>query len=253
MPNQGLLDENSNTQDPQPTVTPEGTPPQSDNLFVNELAGIKNTDGNQKYDSVPKALDALVHSQSHITTLEESSRQDKQEIEDLKIRLAQHDAVDDVVQRLTSNQPDPVVQETPQPQVVDESAIANAVQQALNIERTVATEESNVSTVIGAITSKYGEKAREIVEAKAIELNTTLEGFKALAARSPELVLALFEAGAPASNSPTTSTINLPATPKPQELQRPEKSLLQGATSEEQASFMAEIKRKVYERNGITE
>jgi hypothetical protein len=252
MPNQGLLDETSNAQNIPPSVTPEGNPPQPDNLFVNELAGIKSADGNQKYDSVPKALDALVHSQSHITTLEESSRQDKKEIEDLKIRLAQHDAVDDVVQRLTSNQSGPVVQDTPQPIVVDENAIANAVQQALNIERTVATEENNVSTVIGAITSKYGDKAREIVEAKAAELNTTVEGFKNLAARSPELVLALFEAGAPASNSPTTSTINLPATSKPEDLQRPEKSLLQGATSKEQAAFMAEIKRKVYERNGIT-
>jgi hypothetical protein len=69
------------------------------------------------------------------------------------------------------------------------------------------------------------------------------------------LVLELFNTSAPKGPTPTTSSVNTSGF-KPQEqdaLKRPEKSLLSGATSKQQAEFMRQIKERVYARNGITQ
>jgi hypothetical protein len=59
----------------QPNVfSSEETPqnvPASTNVFEDQLKQIKNETGEQKYDSVPKALEALQHSQSFIGQLKE--------------------------------------------------------------------------------------------------------------------------------------------------------------------------------------
>ena len=48
-----------------PTPTPVTTTI-SDNPYADLLRNIKNEDGNQKYDTIQKALEALSHSQTYI-------------------------------------------------------------------------------------------------------------------------------------------------------------------------------------------
>jgi len=92
-----------------------------------------------------------------------------------------------------------------------------------------------------------------MVQAKAKELNTTPEALGALAATSPDMILALFN-NKTTSPSVTNSSFNLGFN-KPAEapLGRPEKGLLSGATSAEQREFMRKVKAEVYKKHGITE
>ena len=68
------------------------------------------------------------------------------------------------------------------------------------------------------------------------------------------MVLALFNVQASQGAKPTTGSVSIPSSYKPprEELKRPEKSLLSGATSKDQAEFMRKIKEDVYAKYGVT-
>lgn len=250
-PNQGLLD--STTTPATPVVDTVVAPVSSStDLFADQLTMIKNEDGSTKYDTVPKALDALSHSQNHIRTLESSQANDKTRITELEAQVAKNASVDDVVARLTAQTPsqEPA---TPLPAGLSESAVQDIVKAALSGAKDGEVKQANVTSVTSKLATKYGEKAREVIEAKVAEMGMTMEGLKSLSASSPNAVLALFgETGTPAN--PTSGTIQLPQdTPKIGEIPKPTRSMLSGATSKDQAAHMLEIKKAVYERLGITE
>ncbi|UCW44315.1 hypothetical protein, partial [Pseudomonas phage PPAY] len=67
-------------------------------------------------------------------------------------------------------------------------------------------------------------------------------------------VLALFNASTNSVKLNTATSLNTQLNaPERQPLQRPEKSLLKGATSKEQAEFMRRIREEVYAQHGITQ
>ena len=234
---------------PAPVVEPVA--PQPD-LFADKLSGIKDVDGNPKYDSVPKALDALDNSQRHISTLENEAKAKDSEIGQLREQVAKHDAVEDVVSRLTANNEQ--VQATPQSTGLDQEAVQTLVQQALSAERTEGTKKNNLNSVYDILSEKFGDNARDAIAEKVQELGTTLDKLKTLASENPNLVLALFEGGKAPSSNPTSSTFNIPAgTPKPEGLTRPPKSLLSGASTKDQAAYMKQIQEDVYKKHGVVE
>ena len=75
-----------------------------------------------------------------------------------------------------------------------------------------------------------------------------------LSQESPQAVLSLFGTAQPKQGaSVTLGSQSFPASPPQDDLVLPKKSLLSGATSKDQAAFMAQIKERVYKRNGITQ
>lgn len=254
MADQALFDANATPATPAPGAEPapvaQPTIPPAD-LFADQLAGVKNADGQPKYDSVPKALEALGNSQSHISQLENEAKARDTELAQLREQAAKHEAVEDVVARLTANK-DEQIQATPQSSGLDQDAVHSVVQQALNAERQTTIRNDNLNSVYGVLTEKFGDKARDVIAEKVQELGTTTEQLKELSMSNPSLVVALFEAGRPLSSNPTSSTHNLPTgNPTDATLERPEKSLLSGATSKEQAAYMDKIREDVYKKHGV--
>lgn len=238
------------------TVTTSQNTNSSNDAFNNQLALIKNEQGQQKYASVEEALRGLANAQSYIPQLKSEVTAKDDLINQLKTELEKRESVEQALQRMsgtqTSNQS---AQGTP-PQVngLDEQAVLNLVKQALQQNAQESVAQTNQSKVQEALVSKFGEKAQETILAKAKELGTTAEKLGELASQNPAMVLALFNASAPAGARPPTSNVNLPGytTGSVAPLEKPTKSLLTGATTREQTEYMRKIKEEVYREHGIT-
>lgn len=246
--------------DDAPQVTPavadvQKTTPVDDPL-ANLLSGIKNESGQQKYDSVPKALEGLAHAQTYIPQLKTELSQKDQEIARLREELSKREAVEDVVTRLTAKQGVDESRGTPPATSgLNEEAVLKLVQQALGQQKAVDQATKNQAQVQQALAAKFGDKASEVVQGKARELGTTPQMLGKLASESPAMVLALFNASANPTVKPTTGSQHIPASyiPEQPKLERPTKSLLMGATSKEQAEFMRKVKEDVYARLGVSQ
>lgn len=235
---------------------PQGDPQQSpapQDIFSDQLKMIKNESGEQKYDSVPKALDGLANAQAYIPQLKSELQQKEAELNEMRQKLEQTASVEDVVSRLTAKQESSETPaSTPQQaaQGLDETAVADLFNKLSQQQAQQSVAENNKAQVQNALTEKFGEKASEVVQAKAKELGMTPDGIRTLASQSPQAVLALFGGGA--SPQPTTNSINFPLQAnEPAPLERPTKSVLSGATSKEQAEFMARVKEEVYRKYNI--
>lgn len=245
MTDQSLFQEqNSNT----PQATPEQQNPQStDNLFADQLQGITNDEGKPKYASVEEAIKALKHSQEYIPQVKSERDSLEQQVRDLQEKLEAQQKLQDVLKE---------AQEQPnQSQAgleLDEGKIERLVQQKLEAMNASKQAEANFSTVIESLSSKFGAQANAEINKKAAELGTTTKDLEEMAKKNPKLVLNLFGAHA-GSTKATLGGQRLPPVEQNQELQRPSKSLLQGAKSTEQRDFMKQIKASVYQKHGITE
>ena len=217
------------------------------------LKEIKDENGRQKYNSVQDALNALTHSQNHIRTLEEERKKERDRIAELEEVASRVATVEDTVKNLLTRNQDPDRQTTEA--VFDENKVADLVRKTIEADHMVATRTANRQKVSTMLAEKFGDKASEMVVKKAQSLGTTPERLGNLAEESPELVFSLFngERG-PTPGGPTTPDVNIPSKPVNQDgPPKPEKSLLAGATSAEQAEFMRKIKANVYKRLGVEE
>ena len=243
----------SNAFNTNPQATPETIPPQA-SAFTDQLSMIKNESGEQKYDSVPKALDALAHSQSYIPDLKNQNSAKDLEIAALKEQLAKSEAVEDVVARLSSQQaPQVEPQVTPQASGLDEAGVLNLLQTHTQQQAAATVATNNESSVSLALNNKFGDKTQEVVASKAAELGMSIEDLKGLSQRSPAAALQLFQVQQAAAPSITNGSVSIPANVIPdQGLQRPEKSLMFGASTKEQMDYMAKVKADVYKKFNVT-
>jgi hypothetical protein len=248
----------------QPNVFDSGvTPPvvapilTQDDKVATLLKSIKNENGEQKYDSLDKALEALGHSQQFIPQLKSQLTERETELARVKAELEQRESIEAVVQRLTARE------STEDGNLhanvgLDEQAVRKLVEQSLVktlTDRDVQTQyQSNVSKVQDALIAQYGDKTKEVLAEKAAALGTTPKELGDLAGRNPALVLELFKAQGVHTPNPTVRGRNVePINPQQTEkLKRPEKSLLSGATNKERAEFMQKIKEQVHAKHGIT-
>lgn len=236
---------------PQAQQQPSVTDP-----FVDLLKVVKNENGEQKYDSVPKAIEGLAHAQQYIPQLKAELQQKDLELAQLRAQLSQTQSLEDVVSRLTASQQQAQVKdEPPVTSGLDEQAVMNLVKNVLSQTEQQKSAQSNILQVQNTLKAKYGEKTIEVLDAKASELGTTRQQLGELASKNPALVLALFGTQAPNGVKPTTTSVTIPSSYQPprEELKRPEKSLLSGATSREQAEFMKKIKADIHAKYGVSE
>lgn len=248
---------------PAPTVNSSGgatiTNHSPNDALVDLLRSITNENGEPKYDSVEKAIEALRHSQEHIRRLEDERKRQDEELNRMREDEANKESVEQIVDRILAakDKPNTPVQATPlqNGSVVDENAVGEVVQRIINTQRAKEAEASNYQSVQSALIQKYGDKVGEVIAAKASELGTTPEEIGALAKKSPKMVLSLFNTSAVKSSSPVTSSVNLPLTPENREPERPklEKSILQGATMKDQMDAFARSKAYTKQRLGVTD
>lgn len=224
--------------------------PDTSSAFVDQLKQIKNESGEQKYDSVPKALDALAHSQSFISQLKQETASKDAELQALKEELAKREAVGDVVEKLTAQQAQP--EPTPQVSGLDEQKAVELFNQLTAQQQATQVAQSNEAAVSNALFEKFGEKTSAAVSNKAAELGMTVEGLKQLAQSSPQAALQLFQVQASTAPKTTTGSYSIPPTSvQVDEVAPPEKSLLRGASTNEQIEYLRKIRQNIYNKHGI--
>ena len=238
--------------------TTEGTPnpavePSPVDALATKLFSIKNEHGEPKYASLEKAVEALQHAQEYIPKLKTEKEQFEAEVAKLREELTKRATVEEVISRFTS-QPSPV--ETPPtsevPKAFDENAVREILQRELSQRDQLTVTQANAKLVATAMTGKYGDKAKEVIAAKATELGMTTKEMEQFAYSKPQAFLSWFNASAPASTgAPVRSTVHLQDAPPAEGLKHPGKSMLRGVSSKDQAAFMAQIKAEVYKKHGI--
>ena len=241
---------NAFSQESNQQATPAQEPSQQ-SAFTDQLSMIKNENGEQKYDSVPKALDALAHSQSYIPQLKNEVASKDAEIAALKEELAKREAVGDVVDKLTAQQAQP--ETTPQVSGLNEQEVLNLVQNFSKEQAVAAQKIQNEKSVSDALFTQYGDKTQEVVANKANELGMTVKALKDLSQTSPQAALQLFQASVASGPKATTGSYNI-AAQAPREdfdVPPPEKSVLRGASTNEQIDYLRKIRESVYKKYNV--
>lgn len=225
-------------------------------VFVDKLMSITREDGNPKYDSIEKALDALAQSQAFIPQLQQENAAYKQHIEELSKKLTEAESLQEIVNRMNAVKPEEqVITPTQSDSNQDDATVEKKIEQLLAKREAEKSAVANLTKVNDIIKNKFGEKAHEVVSAKAAELGITTEEFKQLAARSPNLVLGHFGA-VQSTPSPTSSSINAHGFKvAPERVGTPAKSLISGAgaNDRDRAEYMRKIRTEVYGDLGVSE
>lgn len=249
----------------------EGTPSQDMNTnsgvqndqtntpFADLLGQIKNDRGEQKYKDTAEALKALQHAQNFIPQLTQEKSAMEQELQTLRAEVAKLKAVESVVEKLTATQNNSVPTNT-QP-VLDEQKIAELVTRTLSAREVEAVQKANVSSVVGALQTAFGQEAERTFYTKAQELGMSAAQMNQLAATSPQAVLKLFGVqGGPVQKvnvpTPTQAGVNTAGFQPKQDslIKRNDKPSLIGATSqdlmEERRNAVAMVEE--LEREGLS-
>lgn len=236
-----------------PPPNPNPVAPASPDPFADKLKAIVNEQGEPKYKDINSALDALKASQAHIATLEAEARERMAREAELTAKATKAEALEEIVRRIGTN--DKATVATPPNASLSEDAIAKLVDTRLVQRDAAAVAQKNMNDVSDVLKSKFGDKAPEVVAAKAAELGTTARDLGALSSQNPKLVLSLFNLSSAPVVQPTVPSLSIPLKPDTQEveLKRPEKSLLSGiaATDRNRKALMEQIRAKVYKDNGI--
>ena len=232
---------NNNGNDQEKALAPE----------LQKLMEIKNENGEPKYATIEKAVDALAESQKYIPSLQADKERLERELAELKAKQESQASLEDTVAKLLENREAnrPADQ---QASSLNEESVAEIVRREQQKIANEAKYTENANKVQSALISRFGDeaKAKEEIAKKAAELGTTPEKMGALAAESPEMVLSLFSANGSNPVAPNTSTVNTATLKSPEtfDVAAPEKSLLAGATAKDQEDYMKQIKEAVYKK-----
>lgn len=229
--------------------TPDQTPASPD-AFSDKLKEIKNEAGEQKYDSLDKAIEALKHSQEYIPELKSNLSQKDQEIENLKAELQKKAALEEIVEKLTAKQAEQT--SNPQASGLDEQAVLNLVQGYSAEQEKAKTLAQNEASVSEALFSQFGDKTPEIVAEKAKELGLSVNDLKDLSQRSPKAALNLFKVETAQGAKIADSSVRLPLNKQEDyTLEPPEKSLLNGASTKDQVEYLRKVRENVYKKYDV--
>lgn len=192
----------------------------------------------KKYATVEKALEALVHSQNHIATIEADNRAMREKVE----KAVSAEDVYATVQELIKKE-----RETHVPVSVDESAIAAMLDRKIAAQREKETTDANVAAVRKALRDKFGEKAEEAYRNRAVELGIGVEFMNGLAAKSPAAVLEYFGVKPNAASVPprTSGSLNTDALANIHQPQKPARSVMGGSTTKDVTNAWLDAKKRV--------
>ena len=235
------------------------TPPSNTDMFKDQLSVIKNEDGNQKYDSVDKALEALKHSQEFIEQLKRDNADLTSKFSGVETELSKRSEIEDVVSKLLQGKSEPtspVEQGTPPAQTLDENSIKSLVESVLANKGAQQSAESNKQKVANAFVERFGTNAKSKFDELARETDMTPEQLQQLSEKSPAMVLKLLPTS---SSSPrvsvggynTSGFVDSSEEEFTGKLAPPETSILSGATSKDLKAEMLRHKVAVYKRHNV--
>lgn len=188
----------------QPTQPSQGQDVQGESLDT-LLASITNPEGEQKYADVPTALKSVAHSEETISSL-------RAELESLKQEVAKSRSVDEVAEQLRSQK---AGKEKPSQSLsVDDidSYLESKLKEredAAQRQQREASEKANLDSVVNQLKKSFGDKAADMFESVAKDLDMSAKELVELAKSKPKAVLKQFSvSGKAVSNGAPTSTAN---------------------------------------------
>ena len=227
---------------------------QNNDPFADKLKAIVNEQGQPKYDSVEKALEALNASQQFIETLKNEKSGVSAELQKAREELAKMGSIEDFVKKLEpAMKTDEPKATTEVPTGLSEEAIKKLLQQQLEERDQQSQQQKNLDTVINSLSDKHGDKAAEFIRKRANELNTTPEQLKMLAKTNPALVMQALGGDKASNTSPSQSSLNMDTKPR-NDLQMPtwEKGSTRGGLTDRQlADRFREAKAYTNKRLGL--
>jgi hypothetical protein len=235
-------------------------------IFQEQLSGIKDSEGNQKYKDVPTALNSIVSAQEHIAKLEKEN----QALRDSQDKLgSMHELLESIASARDDNQ-------APAQQARDgqlnEDAIKALMESAINesyekknleqIERDQALlAQNNSDKVRNSLVEKFGstQEASKEFHKVAQEAGMTTDELLGLGKTNPGVVLKLFETKTkPTQDLSSVSGFNTSAILNNRKIEDDPitvdtKRILSGPSKDKsRTELMKQIMQNVYERNGIT-
>lgn len=183
------------------------------------LGGIKNDEGAQKYATPEEALKGAAHAQEYIRELKNGQAAMEEELRKVKEELNKRDDVKSVVEAALSSR------EPAQPEVSTPTATGLGQEDVLQLlERRDAEKQakSNIQDVGAKLAARFGagDKLKETLSAKANELGMTNKDLLALAAKSPQAVLAMFPESKASVDSIETKVNTQAVTPHSKEIEK---------------------------------
>jgi len=164
-------------------------------LFANQLAAITSDDGRQKYADVNTALSSIPHAQSHIKSLENQLAQMQEE-------LNKRQGMEQVLERIQATQDTNA--EPPSANSIDAAQLSELVNSQLNQREQAQAAMANEVAFSDSMREKFGDKAIDVLGAKASELGISLDFMQSLAQKSPKAALKYFEDTPQPMAQPTT-------------------------------------------------
>lgn len=181
-------------------VEPPQVAPDDDKSFI---------EYNGQVFSKEDVLKKLSHADSHINTLVDERKADRERLDALEASVANASKVGDVLEALKGTPAAPATPAEPADKgaPVDANAIAETVLSQLSEREAVKRSEENWNSVTQSLTKAYGEKVNEKVKLVAIENDMTVEEAAAFARSKPKAFLKLF------GNELAGSTTSTPLSP----------------------------------------
>jgi len=184
----------------QQTAAPEQPQQSQPSGEPKDLLGLINGMAGTNYDSFDKLGGGLKAKEDYIRKLEAENASYREKLEkalDLEERLSKMTEVN------TSTQ-----QSAP---AIDEQSIAKLLDSTLQQREAVQRAQANELAVSKALQDKYGDKAGEMLKAKADEMGVDMAFMQSVAQKSPKAIMAYFGESAPKVPGVHTSSVQASA------------------------------------------
>jgi len=186
----------------------------------------------KKYRSVEDALKSIPPKEDFIEQL-------KRENEELRGKLEEASTVDDILGKIgQSKEEEQQAQQAEQTRKeeqyqLNQEDIAKIIDSRISEREQHQTAQQNISSVVDKMTELYGERAEEVYNKRAEELNVPVEWLNETAARSPNAVYELFGIGKKDKANPSklTSSYNSESINQPQKKEH--KTIMWGASTDD--------------------
>lgn len=139
----------------------------------------------KKYATPEAALSSIAPAQEHISKLEEENKSYKEQLEALQAELLERKTAEELFQKMTTAKPNNE-QEEPNHKFDD---IQKAINEALASREAMKVKEQNVEFVNQTLHKTYGDKANDVIEAKAKELGVSKNYLQNIAVDAPKAFL----------------------------------------------------------------
>ena len=184
-----------------PVVAPVAAPVPAtpDTLFADQLSSIKNPDGLQKYANVGDALTGAANAQSYIAQLQE-------QLATAEAAAAKATSQQEIMDALKPTTPEAVI---PTVTGLGEEDAAALFTKMMADQKVQSTNETNERDVSSAVIAQFGDKAKEVMVAKAAELGMTMQALQGISRTSPAAAKQLLGlSSATPTGIPTGGSIN---------------------------------------------